>query len=120
MSVNLKENIMSEVIAGLDDIKLGTRRKGIKDSRIINSHKHAQDTDGANDVNQLFPIVHDWAWEFYRTTCKNSWFPYDVGMVRDIAQWPTLSDDERGIIERTLGFLSTADSLVANNLVLGI
>jgi ribonucleoside-diphosphate reductase beta chain len=110
----------TQTVEGLGDIQLGARRKGVKDSRIINSHKHADNSDGANDVNQLFPIVHDWAWDFYRTTCKNSWFPYDIGMVRDIAQWPTLTDDERGILEKTLGFLSTADSLVANNLVLGI
>ena len=110
----------AQTTAGLGDIKLGARRKGIKDSKIINSHKHSDDTEGANDVNQLFPIVHDWAWEFYRTTCSNSWFPYEIGMTRDIEQWPNLTDDERGILERTLGFLSTADSLVANNLVLGI
>jgi ribonucleoside-diphosphate reductase beta chain len=29
-----------------------------------------------------------------------------------------LSDDERRIVKRNLGFFSTADSLVANNLVL--
>jgi Ribonucleotide reductase, beta subunit len=113
-------NDVAEATAGLEDIKIGTRRKGVKDAKIINSHKHGEDSEGANDVYQLFPIVHDWAWEFYRTTCKNAWFPYEIGMTRDLEQWPTLSQDERDILERTLGFLSTADSLVANNLVLGI
>ncbi|MEC7030187.1 MAG: ribonucleotide-diphosphate reductase subunit beta [Pseudomonadota bacterium] len=108
-----------KIAVGLDDVQIGARRKGVRDSWVIKSHTHV-DSDGANDVNQLFPIVHEFAWEHYRNTCKNSWFPYDIGMVRDIAQWPTLSDDERGILERTLGFLSTADSLVANNLVLGM
>jgi ribonucleoside-diphosphate reductase beta chain len=44
-------------------------------------------------------------------------------MSRDIALWKDpngLTDDERKIIKRNLGFFSTADSLVANNLVLAI
>jgi ribonucleoside-diphosphate reductase beta chain len=44
-------------------------------------------------------------------------------MTADIALWKSdegLSDDERTIIKRSLGFFSTADSLVANNLVLAI
>lgn len=120
------EAIKSEVnsstveMAGLEGVKLGTRRKNFKDAKVINSHKHSKDSDGANDVNQLFPIAHPFAWDAYRDTCKNSWFAYEIGMITDIAQWPTLTADEKAIIEKTLGFLSTADSLVANNLVLGI
>ncbi len=44
-------------------------------------------------------------------------------MSRDIALWKDpngLTEDERKIIKRNLGFFSTADSLVANNLVLAI
>lgn len=43
-------------------------------------------------------------------------------MSRDIALWKNpggLSDDERRIIMRNLGFFVTADSLAANNIVLG-
>ncbi|WP_130909145.1 ribonucleotide-diphosphate reductase subunit beta, partial [Pseudomonas antarctica] len=44
-------------------------------------------------------------------------------MTADIALWKTpegLTDDERRIVMRNLGFFSTADSLVANNLVLAV
>ena len=44
-------------------------------------------------------------------------------MTADIALWKSedgLSQDERNIVKRSLGFFSTADSLVANNLVLAI
>ena len=44
-------------------------------------------------------------------------------MTADIALWKSeegLSADERTIVKRSLGFFSTADSLVANNLVLAI
>ena len=44
-------------------------------------------------------------------------------MTADVATWKNadgLTDDERRIIMRILGYFSTADSLVANNLVLAI
>lgn len=44
-------------------------------------------------------------------------------MSADVSLWKNpngLTDDERTIVKRSLGFFSTADSLVANNLVLGI
>ena len=44
-------------------------------------------------------------------------------MTADIALWKTpdcFTDDERLIVKINLGFFSTADSLVANNLVLAI
>jgi Ribonucleotide reductase, beta subunit len=48
--------------------------------------------------------------------------PQEVNMSRDIAMWKDpngLTDDERLIIKRNLGFFTTADSLAANNIVLG-
>ena len=75
------------------------------------------------DLNQLVPFKYDWAWQKYLDGCANHWMPQEVNMTADIALWKSeegLSDDERTIIKRSLGFFSTADSLVANNLVLAI
>ena len=49
--------------------------------------------------------------------------PQEVNMNADISLWKDpdgLTDDERTIVKRNLGFFSTADSLVANNLVLAV
>jgi ribonucleoside-diphosphate reductase beta chain len=49
--------------------------------------------------------------------------PQEINMNADIALWKStdgLTEDERIIIKRNLGFFSTADSLVANNLVLAV
>ena len=49
--------------------------------------------------------------------------PQEINMTADIALWKTpegLTDDERTLVMRSLGYFSTADSLVANNLVLAI
>jgi len=89
------------------------RRVNAADKRIINGH---------TDVNQLVPFKYKWAWEKYLSTCANHWMPNEVNMSRDIATWKDpngLTDDERRIIKRNLGFFVTADSLAANNIVLG-
>ncbi|AMO22922.1 ribonucleotide-diphosphate reductase subunit beta [Ramlibacter solisilvae] len=90
-----------------------TRRVVAADKRIIN---------GQTDVNQLVPFKYKWAWEKYLATCANHWMPQEVNMTRDIALWKDpngLTEDERRIIKRNLGFFVTADSLAANNIVLG-
>ena len=88
-------------------------RVNAADKRIIN---------GSTDVNQLVPFKYKWAWEKYLAGCANHWMPQEVNMSRDIAQWkdPTaLTEDERRLVKRNLGFFVTADSLAANNIVLG-
>lgn len=74
------------------------------------------------DVNQLMPLKYKWAWEHYLNGCANHWMPTEVPMGKDIELWKSsdLSDDERRVIMRNLGFFSTAESLVANNVVLAI
>ena len=88
-------------------------RVRVEDKRIIN---------GTADVNQLVPFKYRWAWEKYLAGCANHWMPQEINMSRDIATWKdpsALSEDERLIVKRNLGFFVTADSLAANNIVLG-
>lgn len=74
------------------------------------------------DVNQLMPIKYKWAWEHYLNGCANHWMPTEVPMHQDVEIWKSdrLTSDERLVIMRNLGFFSTAESLVGNNLVLAI
>jgi ribonucleoside-diphosphate reductase beta chain len=74
------------------------------------------------DVNQLMPLKYKWAWEHYLNGCANAWMPTEVPMGKDIELWKSnqLSADERLVILRNLGFFSTAESLVGNNIVLAI
>jgi ribonucleoside-diphosphate reductase beta chain len=74
------------------------------------------------DVNQLMPIKYSWAWEHYLNGCANHWMPTEVPMNQDVEIWKSdrLTADERLVIMRNLGFFSTAESLVGNNLVLAI
>ena len=91
----------------------GFRRVRAEDKRVIN---------GESDVNQLVPFKYKWAWDKYLSACANHWMPQEINMQRDIELWKNpngLTDDERLIVKRNLGFFVTADSLAANNIVLG-
>ena len=85
-----------------------------EDKRLINCK--------AVDVNQLMPIKYDWAWNHYENGCSNHWMPSEISMMKDIELWKSnvLTDSERRVIMRNLGFFSTAESLVGNNIVLAI
>ena len=78
------------------------------------------------DVNQLLPLKYGWAWEKYLAGCNNHWMPTEVSMQADISLWqqpagPTgLTEAERTMLLRNLGFFATAESLVANNIVLAV
>jgi len=89
------------------------RRVSVEDKAIINAQA---------DVNQLVPFKYKWAWEKYLAACANHWMPQEINMSRDIALWQDpngLTEDERRLVKRNLGFFVTADSLAANNIVLG-
>ncbi|WVM88326.1 ribonucleotide-diphosphate reductase subunit beta [Halopseudomonas pachastrellae] len=103
-----------DIQEGLDDLEGSAARVQVGDKQMINARA---------DLNQLVPFKYDWAWQKYLDGCANHWMPQEVNMTADIALWKSadgLTEDERRIVKRNLGFFSTADSLVANNLVLAV
>ena len=101
-------------LTGLEGIETNAGRVDVSAKRIINA---------TADVNQLLPMKYTWAWEKYLAGCNNHWMPTEVSMQADLAIWKSrdgLTADERAMIMRNLGFFATAESLVANNIVLAI
>ena len=99
---------------GLAELEMSGSRISVDEKAMINCRA---------DLNQLVPFKYDWAWQKYLDGCANHWMPQEVNMNADIALWKNpngLTPDERLIVKRNLGFFSTADSLVANNLVLAV
>ena len=106
--------VMSPGAVPETSLEMGASRIRVDDKMIINCHA---------DLNQLVPFKYTWAWDKYLAACNNHWMPQEINMSADIALWKTpngLTEDERRIIKRNMGFFSTADSLVANNLVLAV
>jgi ribonucleoside-diphosphate reductase beta chain len=103
-----------DVVAGLQDLEIGAARINAADKRMLNSQC---------DSNQVVPFKCEWAWQKYLDGSANHWMPQEISMQADIMLWKTpngLTADERTIVMRSLGFFSTADSIVANNIVLAI
>lgn len=103
-----------DTAAGIADLEMGAARVQVDDKRMINCRA---------DLNQLVPFKYEWAWQKYLDGCANHWMPQEINMTADVALWKSndgLTEDERRIVMRSLGYFSTADSLVANNLVLAI
>ncbi|MFK9096488.1 ribonucleotide-diphosphate reductase subunit beta [Pseudomonas guariconensis] len=103
-----------DIAEGLAELEGSSARVRVDEKRMINCRA---------DLNQLVPFKYDWAWQKYLDGCANHWMPQEVNMTADIALWKSmdgLTEDERRIVMRNLGFFSTADSLVANNLALAV
>lgn len=95
-------------------IKIGSERINPEDKLIFGAK---------SDINQVVPVRLNWAREAWYNGCNNNWMPQEIDMKDDIAQWKDpdyLSNRERLCITNSLGFFSTADSVVANNLILAI
>ena len=73
-------------------------------------------------VNQILPHTNKWAWDLFIDGAANNWMPTEVSMAKDIEQWKgnTLSNEEKLVVKRCLGFFAGSESLVANNLLLSI
>ena len=103
-----------DIAAAEAELAGSAERVAVDDKRMINCRA---------DLNQLVPFKYDWAWQKCLDGCANHWMPQEINMNADVALWKRedgLTADERLIVKRNLGFFSTADSLVANNLVLAI
>jgi ribonucleoside-diphosphate reductase beta chain len=101
-------------VTGLEQVEIGAGRIRVDDKKIINCRA---------DLNQLVPFKYKWAWQKYLNACANHWMPQEINMNADIALWRSpvgLSNDERLILKRSLGFFASAESLIANNLVLAV
>ena len=103
-----------DIEKGLEELEGASSRVDVDQKQMINCRA---------DVNQLVPFKYDWAWQKYLDGSANHWMPQEINMTADVALWidPNgLTEDERRIVMRNLGFFSTADSLVANNIVLSV
>ena len=79
-------------------------------------------SDKVASVNQILPHVNKWAWDLFIDGAANNWMPTEISMAKDIEQWKSnlLSEDEKLVVKRCLGFFAGSESLVANNLLLSI
>ena len=77
-------------------------------------------TQDIASVNRILPHKHKFAWDLFLKGCANNWMPTEISMQNDIKQWKggEISDDEKLLVKRCLGFFAGSESLVGNNLLM--
>ena len=109
-----------KAVASIDD-KLGQAELDSMAGRVRVDQKRM--INYRADLNQLVPFKYERAWDKYLQASASHWMLLEINMQQDVMLWrkpDALSEGERRIVERNLGFFSTADLLVANNLVLAV
>ena len=73
-------------------------------------------------VNQILPHKHQFAWDLFLKGVANNWSPSEINMTDDVDQWKgeELTEDEKLLVKRCLGFFAGSESLVGNNLLLTV
>ena len=66
----------------------------------------------------VFHVQHDSLYKCYRQQVANFWTPDEIDFQQDLADWPTLSDNERHFIKMVLAFFAASDGIVGENLAL--
>lgn len=70
---------------------------------------------------ELGEIKYEFALEYFDLGSRNTWFPREIPLAEDVHQWNTvLTDMEKHYVTWMLGFFCTSESLVANNLIMGL
>ncbi|MBW3021261.1 ribonucleotide-diphosphate reductase subunit beta, partial [Candidatus Woesearchaeota archaeon] len=101
---------------GLEFVR-GGKQPLAYDIRIIN---------GATDQNQIIPFKYDGTpespWQRYLNSLHNTWHPVEISMAQDIELFKSggLTESEERLFRWNLSYLVSADSLVANNFILGV
>ncbi len=72
----------------------------VNDKRMVRQRK---------EINQLYPLKYAWAYDFYKKTVANLWFPEEINMVKDVSDYKNLTPPQRHVFTNVLAYLTTAD-----------
>jgi len=112
----MSKNKQIKSATGLEFVR-GGKQPLAYDIRIIN---------GATDQNQIIPFKYDGTpespWQRYLDSLHNTWHPVEISMSQDIELFKSggLTEAEERLFRWNLSYLVSADSLVANNFILGV
>jgi len=70
----------------------------------------------SEDRYVMFPIQHDDVWKMYKKQVDCFWRAEEVDLSKDLADWGTLTEDEKHFISMVLAFFAASDGIVLENL----
>ena len=75
---------------------------------------------GIQDGLLLKPIHYQWAMDLYDQAVANTWFPNEVQLGQDLADWKKMTDEERHAIEFLMSYFNPNELLVNKALAFGV
>ena len=75
---------------------------------------------GIQDGLLLKPVRYQWAMDLYDQAVANTWFPNEIQLGEDIADFKKMSDDERHALEFLMSFFNPSELIVNKALAFGV
>ena len=75
---------------------------------------------GLRDGLQLKPVRYQWAMDLYNQAVANTWFPNEVQLVQDLANFEKLTEDEKHALKTVISYLNPNELLINKSLAFGI
>jgi ribonucleoside-diphosphate reductase beta chain len=72
------------------------------------------------DGLQLKPVRYEWAYDLYNQAVSNTWFPNEVQLGQDLADFDKLSDEEKHALKTVISYLNPNELLINKSLAFGI
>ena len=75
---------------------------------------------GIQDGLLLKPINYQWAMDLYDQAVANTWFPNEIQLGQDLADWKKMSDEERHAVTYLMSYFNPNELLVNKALAFGV
>lgn len=75
---------------------------------------------GIQDGLLLKPITYQWAMDLYEQAVANTWFPNEIQLGQDLADWKKMSDEERHALTFLMSYFNPNELLVNKALAFGV
>ena len=75
---------------------------------------------GIQDGLLLKPIHYQWAMDLYDQAVANTWFPNEIQLGQDLADWKKMTDEERHALTYLMSYFNPNELLVNKALAFGV
>lgn len=75
---------------------------------------------GIQDGLLLKPVKYQWAMDLYDQAVANTWFPNEIQLVQDLADWKKMTDEEKHALTYLMSYFNPNELLVNKALAFGV
>ena len=68
----------------------------------------------------LKPVTYQWAYDLYEQAVANTWFPNEIQLDEDLADFHRMTDDERHALTHLMSYFNPNELLVNKALAFGV